>query len=234
MKLALFDLDNTLLSCDTDVEWLSFLVGEGAAPASEQARNIETDALYREGRIDAAQYVRFYLRHYPPHDMATLLAWRERFLKQSILPRIAAGAASLLESHKADLSVIITATNRFLTEPVAAALGVEHLIATEPQIVGGRFTGEFEGAPCMREGKVERLQAWLRARGESLDGFATWFYSDSINDLPLLERVTHPVAVDPDPQLGKIALTRGWPVVSLRTVNPETGHAVYGLPGRQK
>jgi HAD superfamily hydrolase (TIGR01490 family) len=234
MNLALFDLDNTLLSGDTDVEWLAFLVGQGTVPRSEAQANAQMDRRYRDGSVDAAEYVRFYLRYYPPHEMARLLAWREAFVLERIVPKIAAGARALLESHKADLCVIITATNRFLTEPIAAALGVQHLIATEPQIVGGRFTGEFEGTPCMREGKVERLQAWLRARGESLDGLATWFYSDSINDLPLLERVTHPVAVDPDPRLGKIALTRGWPVVSLRTVNPAGGPAVYGLSGRQE
>jgi HAD superfamily hydrolase (TIGR01490 family) len=217
MNLALFDLDNTLLSGDTDVEWLAFLVGEGIVTRSEEAANAQMDRRYREGSVDAAEYVRFYLRYYPPHEMATLLAWRERLVRERIVPKIAAGARALLERHQGDLCVIITATNRFLTEPIAAALGVQHLIATEPQFAGGRFTGEFEGPPCMREGKVARLEAWLRARGESLGSFESWFYSDSINDLPLLERVTHAVAVDPDPRLGKIALTRGWPVVSLRT-----------------
>jgi HAD superfamily hydrolase (TIGR01490 family) len=219
MKLALFDLDNTLLSCDTDVEWLAFLVRQGAVPAAEQAANLETDERYREGTIGAAQYARFYLRYYPPHDMASLLAWRERFLADAILPKVLPAARTLLASHSEDLVVIITATNRFLTEPIAAALGVEHLIATEPRMAEGRFTGDFEGAPCMREGKVERLQSWLGKRGRALQDCETWFYSDSINDLPLLERVRHPVAVDPDARLRKIAQTRGWKIISLRCVN---------------
>ena len=233
MKLALFDLDNTLLSGDTDVEWLAFLIQEGAVPACEQASNLDIDARYAEGRIGAAEYVRFYLRYYPPHEMATLLAWRELFIQNCIVPKIATGARRLIESHKADLSVIITATNRFLTEPIAAELGVAQLIATEPQIAGGRFTGEFEGTPCMREGKVERLEAWLRARGESLGSCESWFYSDSINDLPLLERVTHPVAVDPDPRLRKIAQTRGWEIVSLRAVNAGGIEALTPREARQ-
>ena len=219
MKLALFDLDNTLLSCDSDVEWVGFLIREGVLPGSEQEKNAAMDLRYRSGEATAAEYVRFYLRYYPPHDLATLLAWRSRFVAECIIPRIAPSARRLIESHRSDLAVIITATNRFLTEPIAAGLGVEHLIATEPQIVDGRFTGEVEGVPCMREGKVERLAAWLSARGESLGSYESWFYSDSINDLPLLERVTHPVAVDPDAQLRKIAQTRGWNIVSLRAVN---------------
>ena len=226
MNLALFDLDNTLLSCDTDVEWLAFLIAQGVVPASEQAANLETDERYRQGTIGAAEYARFYLRYYPAHDMATLTRWRERFVATRIVLKIAESATSLLRSHAMDLRVIITATNRFLTEPIAAALGVEHLIATEPRIAGGRFTGDFEGVPCMREGKVDRLQSWLGHRGKSLKDYESWFYSDSINDLPLLERVTHPVAVDPDARLRKIAQTRGWKIVSLRSVNAGEGEAL--------
>ena len=226
MNLALFDLDNTLLSCDTDVEWLAFLIEEGAVPAPEQAANLETDERYRQGTIGAAEYARFYLRYYPAHDMATLTRWRERFIATRIVPKIAEWTPGLLRSHAKDLRVIITATNRFLTEPIAAALGVEHLIATEPGIAAGRFTGDFEGTPCMREGKVSRLESWLLERGASLTAYASWFYSDSINDLPLLERVTHPVAVDPDARLRKIAQTRGWKVVSLRSVNAGEGEAL--------
>ena len=126
-------------------------------------------------------------------------------------------AQTLIQQQKAHLTAIITATNRFLTEPIAAAFGIEHLIATEPQIVDGRFTGDIVGAPCMREGKIEHLNKWLAARGQSLRDFPeSWFYSDSINDLPLLERVTHPVAVDPDSRLQKAATERGWRSLSLR------------------
>ena len=233
MNLALFDLDNTLLSCDTDVEWLAFLIDEGAVPAAEQAANLETDERYRQGTIGAAEYARFYLRYYPAHDMATLTAWRERFITSSILPRVLPAARGLLASHREHLRVIITATNRFLTEPIAAALGVEHLIATEPRVAGGRFTGDFDGVPCMREGKIERLELWLKGRRESLPAYTSWFYSDSINDLPLLERVTHPVAVDADARLRKIAQTRGWKMISLRSVNAGEGEALKPREAQQ-
>jgi len=226
MKLALFDLDNTLLSGDTDVEWLDFLVERGVLPASERAANHEMDRRYRSGEAAALEYVRFYLRFYPAHDMARLLGLRERFVKERIEPRMLPAARELIRSHRKDLIAIITATNRFLTEPIAAAFGVEHLIATEPQIEHGRFTGDGVGAPCMREGKIEHLERWLVARGKALGEFAeSWFYSDSINDLPLLERVTHPVAVDPGEKLEAVARARGWPRITLRA-----GPAARGGP----
>ena len=217
MKLALFDLDNTLLSGDTDFEWLEFLVGQGAVTQEDRARNLAMDERYRSGDAEPVQYVRFYLRFYPPHDMATLLAWRARFIRERIEPRLLPAARELLARHRGDLRVIITATNRFLTEPIAALLGVEHLIATEPKMENGRFTGDVDGVPCMREGKIERLGQWLQARGASLGSYEqSWFYSDSVNDVPLLERVTNPVAVDPDERLRDIARERGWPAITLR------------------
>lgn len=217
MNLVLFDLDNTLLSGDTDFEWLAFLVGQGVLSKSAQEENAEMDRRYRSGEAGALEYVRFYLRLYPRHDMATLLAWRAKFVEKCIRPRMLEAGRKLLYSHRHDLVAIITATNRFLTGPIAAAFGVEHLIATEPQIVDGRFTGDIVGVPCMREGKIERLDAWLAARGKTLADFGeSWFYSDSINDLPLLSRVTHPVAVDPDAKLAEIARRRGWRTLTLR------------------
>ena len=217
MNLVLFDLDDTLLSGDTDVEWLNFLVERGAAPASAAKANAEMDRRYGSGEAGALEYVRFYLRFYPPHDMTTLLAWRAEFLKRSIIPRIPDAARRLVQSHRNDLVAIITATNRFLTEPIAAAFGVEHLIATEPQIVNDRFTGDVAGVPCMRKGKIEHLEAWLASRGAALADYSeSCFYADSINDLPLLERVTHPVAVDPDAGLEEIARSRGWRRLILR------------------
>jgi HAD superfamily hydrolase (TIGR01490 family) len=217
MNLALFDLDNTLLRGDTDFEWLEFLVEEGAVSKEDRAANLAMDERYRTGEADPVEYVRFYLRFYPPHDMATLHAWRARFIRERIEPRILPAARELLRRHRQDLSVMITATNRFLTEPIAALLGIENLIATEPVIVHGRFTGDVDGVPCMRAGKIERLDKWLRARGASLSSYGeSWFYSDSVNDVPLLERVTHPVAVDPDERLRTIARERGWPTISLR------------------
>src|SRR5688572_19790172 len=218
MNLVLFDLDNTLLSGDTDVEWLEFLIDQKVLPPSAQQDNLEMDRRYRSGQADALEYVRFYLRFYPPHGMAALLSLREKFIPTRIEPRMLPAARALVQNNnKQSLVAIITATNRFLTEPIAAAFGIEHLIATEPQIVDGRFTGDLVGAPCMREGKIEHLNKWLTAHGQSLGDFPeSWFYSDSINDLPLLERVTHPVAVDPDPRLAKIARQRGWRSLSLR------------------
>ncbi len=217
MNLVLFDLDNTLLSGDTDVEWLGFLAGQGLLSASDREANLEMDRRYGSGAASPLEYVRFYLGFYPPHGMATLLAWRARFIEERIRPRMLPAARELIAGHQADLAAIITATNRFLTEPIAAAFGVEHLIATEPQIVNGRFTGDVIGVPCMREGKVERLDAWLAARGKALKDFPeSWFYSDSINDLPLLSRVTHPVAVDPDVKLAAEARKRGWRTLTLR------------------
>jgi HAD superfamily hydrolase (TIGR01490 family) len=216
MNLVLFDLDNTLLSGDTDFEWLAFLVEQGVLSSSDQEANAEMDRRYRSGDAGALEYVRFYLGFYAPHGMAALLAWRDKFFRTRIERRISRAARALVESHRNDLVAIVTATNRFLTEPIAAAFGVEHLIATEPEIVAGRFTGEVAGTPCMREGKIERLEAWLASRGSSLADYAeTWFYSDSINDLPLLERVTHPVAVDADSKLERLARERGWTILHL-------------------
>ena len=218
MNLVLFDLDNTLLSGDTDVEWLDFLIEQGILPESERQANLEMDRRYRTGAADALEYVRFYLRFYPPHGMPALLGLRGQFMKQRIEPRMLPAARRLIQERKDNsLLAIITATNRFLTEPIAAAFGIEHLIATEPQMRDGRFTGDIVGPPCMREGKISWLDQWLAARKASLADFPeTWFYSVSINDLPLLERVTHPVAVDADPRLAEIARQRGWRTLSLR------------------
>ena len=217
MKLALFDLDNTLLSGDTDVEWFAFLAAQGALSESEQEANAEMDRRYRAGQAGVLEYVRFYLRPYPRHEMAQLRLWRSQFFEKHIVPRMLSAGRDLLYSHRNELVIIITATNRFLTEPIARAFGVEHLIATEPQLADGRFTGDVVGEPCMREGKIARLAQWLGARGQSLADFPrSWFYSDSVNDVPLLERVTDPVAVDPDERLRAIAAERRWRTTSLR------------------
>ncbi|HYG53938.1 MAG TPA: HAD family hydrolase [Burkholderiales bacterium] len=215
MTLALFDLDNTLLSGDTDYEWTTFLVEEGILPPGAMQENRAMDERYRTGAADVLEYVRFYLRPYAPLDMARLHALRDKFLPR-IAAKVVPAARNLLAQHEKDLRVMITATNRFLTEPIARMLGLEHLIATEPQLRDGRFTGDVAGTPCMREGKISRLDEWLGSRGASFAQYESWFYSDSINDLPLLSRVTHPVAVDPDPSLERIARERGWKVISLR------------------
>ncbi len=221
-KLALFDLDNTLLAGDSDDEWLHFLVERGVVDrAAESSAHADMVRRYRAGQAGAREFCEFFLRFYVPHDYATLLGWRDIYLRERILPLIADPARRLLESHRDCLVVIATATNRFLTEPIARTLGVEHLIATEPEIRDGRFTGRVAGTPSFGEGKATRTHEWLAARGQSLGDFAeSWFFSDSINDAPLLECVSHPVAVDPDERLRKLALERNWQTISLRKTLP--------------
>ena len=216
-NLALFDLDNTLLTGDSDDEWFDFLVERGAVDRqTETAAHAELVGRYREGRAGTLEFCEFFLRFFVPHERSQLLAWRDAYMQERIVPRIPDSARELLARHRADLVVIATATNRFLTEPIAAELGVAHLIATEPELRDGRFTGKVSGTPSFREGKALRVEEWLAARGQSLAVFSkSWFYSDSINDRPLLERVTHPVAVDPDPQLARLARERGWQILAL-------------------
>lgn len=216
-KLALFDLDHTLLSADSDDEWFNFLVERGSVDrTTEVAAHADLARRYREGDAGTLEYCEFFLRFFVPHERSTLLAWRDAYMRERIVPRIPGSARDLLERHRADLVVIATATNRFLTEPIAAELGVAHLIATEPELRDGRFTGRVLGTPSFREGKAARVEQWLAARGQSLAAFSqSWFYSDSINDRTLLERVTHPVAVDPDAQLGRLARERGWQILAL-------------------
>ena len=221
-RLAVFDLDNTLLTGDSDDEWFDFLVERGAVDRDvEIAAHAELVGRYREGRVGTLEFCEFFLRFFVPHERSRLLSWRDAYLRERIVPRIPDSARALLARHRDDLVVIATATNRFLTEPIAAELGVAHLIATEPELRDGRFTGKVSGTPSFREGKAVRVQEWLAARGQSLSDFAeSWFYSDSINDRPLLERVTHPVAVDPDPHLLRLAAERGWETISLRKTLP--------------
>lgn len=217
-RLALFDLDNTLLSGDSDEEWLNFLIDEGVLDRQiEEAANADFARRYRDGSVATLDYIRFYLRLLVPYEMDQLIAWRKRFLRERIAPRIPPAARDLLAQHRDDLVVIITATNRFLTEPIATEFGVENLIATEPEMKNGRFTGDVSGTPSFREGKVVRVNEWLGARGQSMGDFSeTWFYSDSINDAPLLGAVSHPFAVDPGAQLETLALERGWPILRLQ------------------
>ncbi len=218
MRLALFDLDNTLLSGDSDFEWAQFLIGKGVLDREVYAaRNQYFYDQYRAGTLDIHEFLGFQLKPLSRHPRSVLDAWRQEFMTQHIAPLIGEPARQLLQRHADDLRVIVTATNSFVTVPIARALDVEYLIATDPETVNGEFTGRVAGTPCFREGKVERLQEWLGARGTPLDSFAgSWFYSDSLNDLPLLARVSHPVAVDPDDTLRQHATECGWPVISLR------------------
>ncbi|MGD8614549.1 MAG: HAD family hydrolase [Gammaproteobacteria bacterium] len=217
MPLALFDLDNTLLDGDSDYLWGRFLVERGIVDAeSYEAQNQRFYDQYVAGSLDIHAFLRFQLKPLAMHSRVRLEAWREEYLTSKIDPILLSRARELLEKHrsKGDELIIITATNRFITEPIARRFGVTHLIATEPELIDAEYTGNVRGIPCFQDGKIKRLQAWLEQHGETLDG--SWFYSDSHNDLPLLERVEHPVAVDPDDRLRAYAGRRGWPVISLR------------------
>ncbi len=218
MAIALFDLDNTLIAGDSDYLWGRFLADEGVVDGARyEAENRRFYEDYLAGRLDIEAFLRHQLAPLAALPPGRLEALRARFIREAIVPIVLPAARALIARHReaGDRPVIITATNRFITEPIAALLGVEDLIATEPERgPDGRYTGRHAGIPAFREGKVRRLEAWLAEHG--LDLTESWFYSDSHNDLPLLERVAHPVAVDPDPTLERIARARGWPVISLR------------------
>jgi HAD superfamily hydrolase (TIGR01490 family) len=220
MNLALFDLDNTLLAGDSDFEWAQFLIGKGVLDREvHEARNIEFYEQYKAGTLDIHAFLDFQLAPLARHPRAELDAWHREFLATRIRPQIGAAARALVEKHRAagDLLAIVTATNSFVTGPIAQEFGIPHLIATIPAQESGRFTGQPRGIPSFREGKITRVDAWLESLGLWLGGFGqSWFYSDSHNDLPLLEKVTHPVAVDADTTLAQVATRRGWPQISLR------------------
>lgn len=217
MRLALFDLDNTLLGGDSDHAWGDYLCARGILdPVEYQNRN---DAFYQDylaGKLDLQAYLNFSLEILATTEMAQLDQWHGEFMRDCVEPIILPKALALLKKHRdaGDKLVIITATNRFITAPIAKRLDVETLLATECELVDGRYTGRSTDVPCFREGKVTRLRRWLDENGLNLEG--SYFYSDSMNDLPLLEQVDNPVAVDPDPNLRAEAEKRGWPVISLR------------------
>jgi HAD superfamily hydrolase (TIGR01490 family) len=217
--LALFDLDHTLLSGDSDELWCRFLVRYGVLPASLLARNQAMDDAYRAGKASAAEYAGFHVGLLAGRSPAQWAPWRERFFREDVRPRIPDDARALVESHRVrgDRLVLTTATHRLITELTAADLGIADLIATEPEVAGGLCTGRIDGVPNMREGKVQRLHAWLAGQGLSVAALAAASaYSDSVNDLPLLGAVGRPVAVDPDERLFAHAGLRGWPVLRLR------------------
>lgn len=217
MSLASFDLDNTLIGGDSDYLWGQYLSDIGAVDGERYRR--EHDRFYQEylnGVLDIHEFLRFQLEPLKRNNLETLHRWRQHFLDEKVRPILLPKAIELLDRHRraGDTLLIITATNRFITEPIAETLGVEHLIATEPEFKEGRYTGEVAGVPSYAAGKVDRLRTWMAEHGVGLED--SWFYSDSHNDLPLLEVVTHPVAVDPDQVLRAKSLERNWPVVSLR------------------
>ncbi len=217
MPLAIFDLDNTLLNGDSDYLWGQFLVELGVVDGVHFERENERYYRdYREGCLDIMAFLAFSLRPLAENPRAQLDAWHRRFMAEKIEPLITAAAQQLVERHRnaGDTLLIITATNAFVTAPIAARFGIPHLIATEPERAGDAFTGRVAGTPSFREGKVTRLQDWLEAQQMTLD--SACFYSDSHNDLPLLERVAHPIAVDPDDTLAEHAQRHAWPIISLR------------------
>lgn len=219
MHLALFDLDHTLLPLDSDYEWGQFLGRVGAVDALAHTR--ENERFYREyvaGTMDIAEFLAFGLAPLAAHPPERLDAWHREFMREVIAPAIRPAARALVERHRerGDLCAIITATNEFVTAPIARAFGIEHLIATGVERVDGRYTGRPAGTPSYREGKIVRTDEWLASLGRRLDAFErSWFYSDSANDLPLLLRVTDPVPTNPDARLAACAAERGWRVLRL-------------------
>jgi HAD superfamily hydrolase (TIGR01490 family) len=220
MNLILFDLDNTLIAGDSDFEWAQFLISKGVLDREvHEARNLEFYEQYKAGTLDIQAFLDFQLAPLARHPREELDAWHAEFMANHIRPLIGAAARSLVQRHLDDgsLVAIVTATNSFVTGPIAREFGIAHLIATIPAQENGRFTGKPRGTPSFKTGKIERVESWLEAMGLWWSSFEqSWFYSDSLNDLPLLAKVSHPVAVDPDDTLRAHAAAQGWPMISLR------------------
>lgn len=217
MSLAIFDLDNTLIGTDSDHAWGEFLLAQGAVdPVHYREANERFMRDYDNGNLDIYAFLEVALKPLADNTAEQLAAWRQQFMADIIEPHVLDKGEALLAEHRerGDTLLIITATNRFITAPIAARLGVDHLIAVEPEMIDDRYTGRVTGTPSYREGKVTCLGTWLTEHQHSLEG--AWFYSDSHNDLPLLEHVDNPIAVDPDPILRQTAAQRGWPIISLR------------------
>lgn len=215
--LAIFDLDNTLLANDSDYLWGKYLVDRGIVDGpSYEKENRRFYEDYKAGRLDIRAFLRFSLKPLTEHPPEKLAEWRQDFVERYILPIVAPQTETLINMHRnaGHEMLILTATNRFVTELIAEALKIDNLLATEPEVVNGHYSGEIAGIPCFQDGKIENLKLWLETRGR--EPSERWFYSDSLNDLPLLHEVEYPVAIDPDPQLEGTARTQGWPVASLR------------------
>ncbi len=217
MSMALFDLDNTLLGGDSDYLWGEFLVSIGAVDEqAHQRENARYFAQYQAGVLDVHEFLSFQLEPLADNPLESLLAWRERFVRDWIAPLVLAKGRELVEDHRRreHCLAIVTSTNAFITRPIADLVGIAHLLATEPEFDGQRYTGKTVGEPCSGAGKVHRVREWAARIGMSLAD--SWFYSDSHQDLPLLSLVDHPVAVDPDDELREHAGRHGWPILSLR------------------
>jgi len=219
-NLALFDLDNTLLAGDSDYNWSLFLISEGLLDEkTHHDRNEQFYLDYKNGSLDIYAFLKFQLQPLAQHPKKFLDELHVKYMDKVIRPMMTQKAQDLVNQHKdaGDLCLVITATNSFVTKPIATAYGIEHLIGTDPEMVNGEFTGAVSGIPSFQEGKVTRLNTWLAERRKTLSDFnVSYFYSDSHNDLPLLKLVTNPVAVDADPTLTEYARENGWPLISLR------------------
>lgn len=217
MSLVLFDLDNTLIAGDSDHLWGEFMVQQGLVDAtSYRARNDEFYLAYQRGELDIEAYLNFSLEPLARFSLDELDRFHQQFVQEMIQPLRLSQAEALIADHQAkgDVVAIITSTNRFITQPIAELLEVEHLMATELEMNDARYSGRILGRPCYREGKIHHLEQWLKDNPHPMEN--AYFYSDSINDLPLLSVVDNPVAVDPDPELEAHARSQSWPVISLR------------------
>ena len=217
MNLAIFDLDNTLLDGDSDYSWGCFLAEIGAVDSKEyQLTNEKFYTQYREGNLDINAFLEFALKPLAQYPLDKLLRWRAQFMEQYIEKMILPKGKALIQTHIAQghATMIITATNRFVTEPIAKRLGVDHLLATEPEMQNDAYTGKVYGVPCFQQGKIQRLKEWQHMQKSPIAEM--WFYSDSHNDIPLLEHVNHPIAVDPDPILKAHAINKTWKIISLK------------------
>lgn len=219
MQLALFDLDNTLLPLDSDSQWAQFLVRLGVVDAEHNEReNARFYGQYQNGTLDIFEWLDFQLAPLAQHSLDQLDRWHQRFMTEIIEPAITPQARALVNQHLArgDLCALVTATNEFVTAPIARAFGIEHLVATRIERGANGFTGKPLGAPCFREGKIGNTERWLNERKLDWRSFqSSWFYSDSANDLPLLNLVSNPVATNPDPKLAAHSKAQGWPILQL-------------------
>jgi HAD superfamily hydrolase (TIGR01490 family) len=225
VSLAIFDLDNTLIADDSDYLWGQFLVNQGIVDKTQyEEANAKFYQDYREGTLDIVKFLHFALQPLATHPAQQLYQWRSQFIEQMITPVLLKPAQQLVDKHRdrGDTLLVITATNRFVTEPIVKLYGIDNLLATTPEFINSEYTGNFTGTPCFREGKVTLLKEWLKHSTETLQD--SWFYSDSHNDLPLLNLVDHPVAVDPDEKLAAAAKSASWSIISLRNSVCPTQH----------
>tara|TARA_R110002074_G_scaffold114782_1_gene245397 strand:- start:24707 stop:25360 length:654 start_codon:yes stop_codon:yes gene_type:complete len=217
MSLAIFDLDNTLISDDSDHLWGQFLVEKKLVDSEHYDRvNTQFYRDYCQGNLDIDQYLTFALSFLAEHPLEKLHQWREQFINEKIRPLVLPAAQALVKKHAdmGDTLIVITATNQFVTEPIVKLFGIPNMLATEPELIDGRYTGRYVNEPCYQQGKVTRLNQWLDSNNADLTD--STFYSDSHNDIPLLEKVSHPIAVDPDEKLKQHADENSWRIISLR------------------